>query len=540
MSVQDFTLKAEWGKPHSPERIVKPRKDHTVKLRIATCDTNMNVWYEDKTELRNDWDLLDFIRYARENWPRDRAGKRATTPILFVCHNPHRVLERVHATFRNDPQWQVRFTVNNVERFHLDGEVHEPKMRSIRDIRVSLFGFRDENRKTKYFHTICPLDYMDDFQEYGDPDWPEYIRLYHWAGSVRQWVRKNKLKMSATRGGLAAQLLKDKRFYSKPRRKVPKQTNEKARKALPGNYYAIRSKDTIGQMYRAVYNIDQQNAHHYAAETTLLPNANTLFARGRFASEIDAPYARENRPTFDNLLDEIGLYRCRIYVPKGLSGMLPPWALKHGLHYVYLYSNELLLAYELGIEIRHIAYAWTSREIDNGLHRYAQWSQRQVKENPEQKIWLKPTLLSAYGILGARPRHIEVAHYRSDKGEDHRYFLGPTPMNMKRMRTKKKIQPVIANVIQRGMIEAETRKLSIELARKLEHENHMVIAIHADGLLVHDEGQQLPLLPPPWRVKDRLSGFRAVDNVSYESDTISIMPGRKRTSTHRQKQKQTV
>lgn len=534
MGVEDFTFKAQLAPPKNAPRIVKPRKNHTVNMRIAICDAEMNVWYEDKTEMRAEWDLIEFVKFIRNNWPRDAAGKRRNTPIMFVCHNPHRVFDRVHEVFRNDPEWNVRFTVAQSESFHRDGEIRAPKIRSVKDIRISMFGFRDTKRQTKYFHTITPLDFMDDFREYGDPDWPEYIRLYKWAGSVRQWVRRHKLKMSPTRGGLSAQLLRDKKFYPDIRRKVPKQTNENARPAMPGNFYAMRE-ESIDKLYHAVFVIDQQNAHHYAAETVNLPNANDLFASGRFATQSDKPYAREKRFTYENLLSEIGLFRCRIYVPKGLTGMIPPWAQSPGLHNVYLYSNELDLAKSLGIEIRYISYAWTSREIDEGLRKYAQWAQRQVKEYPEHRQWLKPTLLSGYGILGARPRHIEIAHYRSDKGKSHTYFLGPTPVKMKRMKTKHKIQPVVANTVQRGMIEAETRRLSIELARRMELEGHTVIAIHADGLLVRDEGQQLPLLPPPWRVKDRLTGFQAIDDVSYRSDTVCILPGRKLTSTHRRK-----
>jgi len=284
----------------------------------------------------------------------------------------------------------------------------------------------------------------------------------------------------------------------------------------------------VGKLYAGVYIIDQQNAHHYAAETVPLPDANTLFARGRFASLSDEPFVREKKIGFENLISEMGLFRVRVYVPKGIYGLLPEWALNPGLQSVFLFSNELDLVRELGIEIRHISYAWTSRERDEGLARYAQWAQREVNENPQHRLWLKPTLLSAYGILGVRPRIMEMAYWQAKKGEPFRYLLGPTPITMKRNRTSKEIQPVIANTIQRGMIEAETRKLSIRMARQLEDEEHTVIAIHADAVLVRDDKQQLPLLPPPWRVKDRLSGFEAIDNVSFKSDTMNILPGRKK------------
>lgn len=474
-----------------------------------------------------DWDLVEFIQYLRYNWPRDREGRERTTPVMLVCHNSHKVFQRVHEAFKNDPEWNARFSINTSERFHLDGKIRESKIRTTQDIRISFFGFRDKNRKTQYFHPVSPYDFMEDFQIYGETQWPEYIRLYHWGGHLRQWMRKHKLRFSVTRGGLAAQLLRDKRFYPDARRKVPKATNENARRAMPGNFYAM-THDNVGKLYSSVYLIDQQNAHHYAAETVTLPCANALFARGRFGTISDKPFVRENRIGFDLLLSEHGLFRARVWVPRGLQGMLPPWAQISGLRDVYLFSNELQLAKELGVEIRYISHAWTSRYRDTGLTTYAQWAQNEVRENFEHKAWLKPTLLSAYGILGAKPRHMEMAYWQSEKGEPFRYLLGPTPVTMQKVRTTKQIQPIIANTIHRGMIEAETRKLSIQLARQLENEGQHVIAIHADGILVRDTGQQLPLLSPPWRVKDRLGHFKALDAVSYQSDTVCILPGRKR------------
>ncbi len=509
---------------------MKPRQNYKVDMPIAVCDSAGKVWYENKTDMGCDWDLVEYVRYMRDNWPRDREGSSRGTPVMLVCHNPHRIFQRLHEVFADDPEWNARFSVNTGEKFYVrDGATREPKVRTSQDIRISFFGFRDPNRKTKYFHPISPHDFMENFRTYGEDDWPEYIRLYHWGGNVRKWMRKHKLRYTSTRGGLAAQLLRDKRFYPHPRRKVPKHTNEKARAALPGNFYAMPEK-YMDNIIPAVYVLDQKNAHHWAAETVPLPNANTLFARGRFATLSDEPFMREKRMGFDNLLSEYGLFRCRVWMPKTVTNVIRPWTDQDGLTNIFLFSNELQMAKELGVEIRHISYAWTSRELDTGLAQYAEWAQREATENPDHRAWLKPTLLSAYGILGVRPRPMEMAYYRSLSGKPFRYLLGPTPIMMKRIRTAKDIQPPIANLIHRGMIEAETRKLSIELAVQLEAEGHTVIAIHSDSVLVKDEGQQLPLLPPPWRVKDRLSHFKALDRVSFHSDQVTILPGRKRNA----------
>lgn len=500
-------------------------------MPIVVCDSAMKVWYEKKPDMGADWDLIELILYLRDNWPRENADNRAhTTPVMLVCHNPHKVFQYVHSVLKDDPEWNARFSVNTGDKFYMsDGAAKEPKVRTARDIRIALFGFRTPDRKTKYFHPITPLDFMDDFKTFGDIDWPEYIRLYQWGGSVRKWMQKNKLRFSATRGGLASQLLRDKRFYPENRRKVPRETNEKARKALPGNFYAM-SERYIEQLTPAVYLIDQENAHHHAASTVLLPDANTLFARGRFLTESDKPFAREKRTTYTDLLNEHGLLRCRVYIPKNHSNIATPWSYTNGLADIYIYTNELDLIKEMGIEIRHISYAWTSRDVDAGLSKYSRWAQIQVEKAPLQKPWLKPTLLSVYGILGVRPRKMEMAYYRSEAGEDFTYILGATPITMKRIVTQKAIQSPIANVIHRGMVEAHTRKLSIQLARKLDGEGHTIVAIHADAVLVKDEGQQLPLLPPPWRVKDRLTQFKAMDRVSFHSDQVTIMPGRRRSN----------
>jgi len=517
------------GPPTKPARIVKPRKHIKLDMRIAVCDSTMKVWYEDKTDMRTEWDLVEFVRWVRDNWPTDREGRKRTTPIMFVCHNPHKLFQKLHKAFQHDPEWNAKFSVNTGGRFYVsDGATREPKVRTTQDIRISFFGFRSTtNRTTQYFHPITPFDFMDDFRDYGDTDWPEYIRLYQWGGSVRQWMRKHKLRFTPTRGGLASQLLKDKKFYPSTRRKVPKDTNEKAREALPGNFYVMAER-SIGRIYSGVYIIDQENAHHHAAETIELPNANTLFARGRFATQSDEAFVKDKSLGFENLINEYGLFRVHAHVPNTWGGMVPPWNYQTGLTDLFLFSNEIELAEELGIEIRHVSYAWTSRDLDDGLAKYAKWAQKEVAANPQNRTWLKPTLLSGYGILGVRPRQIEMAYWRSEAGKPHRYLLGPTPITMQRMRTKKEIQPGIANIIHRGMIEAETRKLSIRFARRLEDEGHTVIAIHADAVLVKDEGQQFPLFPPPWRVKDRLTHFEALDQVSFRSDTIDVLPGRNR------------
>jgi hypothetical protein len=277
--------------------------------------------------------------------------------------------------------------------------------------------------------------------------------------------------------------------------------------------------------------LDQENAHHYAAATLALPAANRLYARGRFATKCDSPYCGKRSPLFKHLLEQHGLFRVGCLIPRHLSGHLPPWAQptrEGSVHDIYLYSNEIPFAESLGIEIFYISHCWTADSTDKGLAKFADWSTVQVKNSGENKAWLKPTLLSAYGLLGVRPRKLKTGYYRNDKGTPQRYNLGATPITVKEVVTTKEIQSPIANVIQRGMIEAEVRKLSIEMARRLSKEGHTIVAIHADCVMVKDEGNQLPLLEKPWRLKETLTHFRIVDSVSYVCDQKSVLPGRRR------------
>lgn len=513
-----------------PLHVVKPRKPVTTKMPIVVCDLNLDAHYERDNRMVAGWNFLELCHYLKNAWPR-KPDSPKFTPIMLVCSSPHQVYLAAHDAFKGDPEWQARMTVVN-------DSVYKPEVKAgiqpagrvvpIADLRIGFFGWRDKFRTTRYFHPISPHDFLENFSEYGETDAPEWLRLYEWGGRIRKWMVKNKMRFSASRGGLSAQLLRDARFYPAERRKVPKLTNENAREAMPGNFYAVTS--VRNKIYPRVYVIDQQNAHHFAAKTVTLPNANQLYAKGRYRSLEDKPWVTPNSEHYDDVLKEHGLLRVRIWVPKGLLGSLPPWAQNPGLQDAWIYTNELPLLEELGVEIRHIAYTFTAPTTDRGLSKYAAWAEREAALLPKEKAWLKPTLLSAYGILGARPRVLESAYWRSVVGKPTKYFLGPHPITMRQIKGKRAVQTPIANTVHRGMIEAETRQLSIKLAREFEDAGNHVVSIHADAVIVHDEGQQIPLLTNPWRVKHELTRFRSIDSVSFESEAMTILPGRKRAN----------
>lgn len=517
--------KAQLGCPADPARIVKPRKPHTKRYPLMVVDHEGKAWFEGKDK---HWDVIELVTWLSKNWPRNSEGKQRTVPVIVVVENPQRLLVKLHKYFKDHPEWNFGLRLREGERFHTDGTVHPIKVLAAKDIGIAFFGFRSGDRHTRYFHPVTPHDFFDSFDQW-ESALPDSVRLYKFGGEVRKWCLKHKLRPSGSRGGLSAQLLRDKRFYSKPRRKVPKLTNEAARPSLPGNHYESTTRND--RVIKRVLAVDQTDAHHYAARTLELPAANSLYARGRFPTKSDKPYARAGRPIFNQLIGEAGLFRLGVYNSHHLQGFLPPWAEsfnKRGIRHIWLYSNELDFAKSLGIEIRYISYCFTSAEIDKGLGKYAEWATQEIQNNPDKKVWLKPTLLSAYGMLGVRPRKLKSGYYRSPKGEKTKLNLGATPIEIMQIETKHEVQSPIANVIHRGMIEAEVRKLSILMARRLANEGHNIVAIHADCVMVKDEGNQLPLLPEPWRVKETLTHFKIVDGVSYISDQRKVLPGRRR------------
>lgn len=517
--------------PPHPERIVKQRKPYRTQMSIVVSDEESGVaLYPDSERAASvQFTPVGLMRYLRDHWPRDSKQKRL--PVMWVCMNPHRVLLELHTHYEGDPQWNFRLTKTDGERFYIDGTVRKPKISLEGDTRIGFFGFTIGRSQNQYVYPLSPLDYMNSFREY-QPDYPMPARLYAWGRTVLQFCKRNGLKPSSSKGGLAAQLLTDGRFYPEPRRKVPVKTNEKARKALPGNYYRVTPRAT-DRVHARVIVIDQMNAHHYAAQTVKLPNANTLFAHGRFLREWDKPWVRRESWQYRRQIEQYGLFRVCALVPRHLKGpYLPDWAETHNpgmAQYLYLYSNEIPLAERLGIDIRGISYCFTSPETDTGLAQYASWAETQVENvrTPYDKQWLKGTLLSAYGMLGVRARKMETAYLQAKLGEQKRYMVGPVPITLYERSTKREIQHRIANCVQRGMIEAETRKLSIELAHKLEGEGHLVLNIHADAVVIADNKCQLPLLPPPWRVKDTLTHWTSPNGVSWYSDQKVLQPGRK-------------
>ena len=498
-----------------PPRTVKPRKPYTADLPILAVTT--------RRVLLESGELLDRAELAellREH------------PSAFIAvSNPQRLVAELDEELADDPLWQFRLSPVIRNRLARDGETVERR----EEVIVNFFGFRRSNgkRRNRYFYPLSPAVFCRKNVRELLPDEPNYLRaLVRWGQDVRAFCLDNDLRPSPTSGGVAAQLLRDPRFYPEPRRKVPTPTNERARPHLPGNCYELRADPE--RVYAAARYIDQQDAHHFAAATVDLPHSDDLRARGRFRNPESRPWIKPSSPAWSSVVSQYGLFFGRFEIPRTLANRryIPAELSRPGDRDLWVYSNELAEWIELGARPLWISAAWTSSKVDAGLRSYAETARRWIHDpaNAERKPWLKPTLLSTYGILAAKPRKMISAYRRSDGGDEECWRVGPREIDVKVRRSKRTIQSPIASVIQRGMIEAETRRISLALARDLE-ENHgrEVLAVYADAVIVRDNRRSdpgtFPLLPEPWRLKERLTHLQFLSPQAFTSLEIRRLPG---------------
>jgi hypothetical protein len=456
-------------------------------------------------------------------------------PFILVAHNVAQVIAWLDKKFDPYPRWQFRVTP-------IQREVWRPNNERCtlvtHDTIVNFFGFQRANghSENRYHLALDPLLLArKNVHELIPGDAPVPVKLAEWGAQVRAWCLLNGLQLKPTGGGLAAQLLRDRRFYPEDRRKVPKSTNAKARPALPGNYYRLRCDPWIS--HTATY-YDQSASHHSCARALQLPNANSLYAKGKFQTFAGITWnkrglppgvrywAAAGRPLFERAIKQHGLFLLGIRTPaKTRTGFPLPCQETPGFKLAYVWSNELDYLREGGTLIEGIMVAWTSPETDTGLARYAEWSLSQTRENPEALGWLKPTLLAAYGILAANPRPLEFGYKRAKSGEPKAYPVGGQLLKVLAKTTSGLQEASTVNVIHRGMIEAETRLRSIQLARDLTRQGFRVLAIYADSVFVENDHRNVPFPPDGWKIQEELTNLRFFNDVSFTSDQITKLPG---------------
>jgi hypothetical protein len=425
---------------------------------------------------------------------------------LFAIQNAVVWLSQLDAHFGGDPAWQWRVTASERDVVRPDGV----KIASRPSTLVHYFGFKHGN-----YHKL-----IDPVSMYGhrlSTIWPENTNdeltaLLEWAVTLRNFCEQNRLDVRPTVGGISAQFLTDKRFYPKARRKVPAAINERAREAMPGNHYHLVVAPSYQHEFTAYY-LDQHRAHHYHARTVPLPDSNHLYAHGDF---IDLERVAFNRP-----MDQFyGLYCLDLEWPRKYRRSY--WIT--GREKQFVFSNELPHLTDMGYKITGVRAAWGSFQRDTGVPKYARWATAQLDEYGDRP-WLKPLLLATYGVLATRPKVMETIFCQAKRGE--RITVIPGNLTGWRVRGSKKLDPSIANVLQRGMIEAATRSESVGFAQYLTDCHGLrILSIYADAVIVEDHPDKpLPELLEPWRCKQKLNHLQFINQQAFISGEMTKLPG---------------
>lgn len=393
---------------------------------------------------------------------------------------------------------------------------------------INYFGWQARDHNKGCYHraidpiTFCGHQIADLFPpDIPNDEWERVRRSLMWAVALRDFCAENNLEVRPTQGSIAAQFLTDPRFYPEARRKVPAKINERARDSLPGNHYFLNVMPDPFNNFSAYY-LDQHRSHHYHARTTPLPDSNHCYAFGRFTD-----LGKSNLKTDPRFC---GLYCLDLIAPKRRPAF--DWVgnglaerIGDSLESVFIYSNELQHLLDAGYGVDCIRAAWGSSRRDTGLPKYAEWAEDQLDRYSDAP-WIKPLLLSTYGVLATRPKNRESIFRLAKKGDPVRVKVGKRELNGVRVVSPRKLEPGVAHVIQRGMIEAATRSESIGLAQWLDYSGHTVLSIYADAVIVQaDDDKPLPELPDPWRCKRELNHLQFINQQAFTSDSMTKLPG---------------
>lgn len=395
---------------------------------------------------------------------------------------------------------------------------------------VNYFGWQGRDHNKGCYHraidpvTFCGSQIRELVTGRFDGDEGELTdvrRLLYWAMMLRDFCAENNLEMRPTQGSVAAQFLTDPRFYPEPRRKVPAKINDRARDNLPGNYYYLNVRPDPSNNFTAYY-LDQHRSHHYHARTVHLPDSNHCYAFGRFLDLGKSNLRVDKR--FN------GLYCLDLIPPK--KPMHFDWIgrgllerIGGNLDSVFVYSNELQHLRDAGYRVRRVRAAWGSSRRDAGLPKYAKFAESQLDRYGDAP-WIKPLLLSTYGVLATRPKNRESIFRLAKRGEPVTVKVGKRELNGVRVVSPRKLEPGVAHVLQRGMIEAATRSESIGFAQWLEWQGHRVLSIYADAVMVEaDDDNPLPELWEPWRCKRELNHLQFINHQAFQSDGMTKLPG---------------
>ena len=420
-------------------------------------------------------------------------------PCVIVATNPLSVLEAAERALGAEPGWRWACSDGSDVAGTPESGNRWAQSRSL--ISVQRFGFPQ-----RWWRVVSPAAF---FSGLSDRRWTA-TALQQWGEDLDGWCKSLDLPLPTTRGGLGARLLRDARWFPMPRRIVPAAVNEQGRDHLPGNFYA----QVAARAARAVY-YDQRSAHHFHAWHERLPDPDDLHAQGGHRDSDAAPgWCTPGSRTGKRILGAHGLLAVDLECPGVEPGdFAPPWFLT-GRQWIF--TNELEALERLGGRLVSIVAAWTSPDPWAGISSFAQWAMNAISEAPaSRRAWLKPSLLSAYGVLACRPRAATIhSHGRG--------ALVHLSNGMTGYQNPKPRQAPVAHTIALGMIQAATRRESLAMARQL---GPATMGIYSDAVIARAGSDPAPT--DLWKKKSELTNFAYLGDRAtwYESDQETKMPG---------------
>lgn len=430
--------------------------------------------------------------------------------ILVGSHLYTQVAE-LHAFYRDFPNWIVQIRGINKTIIRLDREI------TVGNFLPLFFGFRSGHKGGRLYHCM-------DLHHIAGKSVVTVHESMEYAKSILELCEDRGVKFSGTRGGLAAKFLKASPNWETKRHAAPEFVNSIARERLPGNHYGLGA-DKNRIISRATY-LDQVSSHHTVASQVGIPHPNHIRAQGHYQLAL-AGTARQwipERNSKEYVENHYGLFACWVYVAGGRvpDYLKPKWLQgSPGHRLVYLYHNEFEYLDNYDCHLVYIAAAWVSDKRDEAIPEYAKWA----LDARNRGIGRKQLLLSAYGVLAQRTDQKSTV-YSAWRGVGERHTL-PTAGDVKiteRERKPYQAEPSTVSVLSRGIIEAETRRRSLFFARELmEQYNARILSVYVDGLIVQCD--QLPLLPPEWRIESELTNLKFHHPTSFEAIEMRKTPG---------------
>lgn len=434
------------------------------------------------------------------------------------------------------PDWTLRFTTK--KRRVLGNKAMGNFFADYIRIRTRTNTRHNRKRTTKRFDII-------NLELFKSPVPKNAFEQLDMAIALLEMCDERGITFRSTRGSLGAAMLKASPHWNKGRRSALSFINQEARKYLPGNFYSTSHKirkDFIKGEDRAlnptmdhVYLIDQISSHHTVASQIKLPDPEDIRARGPWKQALKGdpqpwchPYSRVGQLIMSGKLP--GLYLARVMVthigPSMKHLQLPFAQKKTGRQLVWLWTPDFrIIEQTFQIQIELFICGMAGFKQDEALKEYGEWALEEIARDPSKATYKKSTLLAAYGMLA-----FDVI----DK-PIHRFYGGINkgfmPIELPRaglvkqtsVNYPKGIEPSIVNVINRGLIESETRARSLEYARELHMLGYHVPQIYADAILV--ETDSMPFVHKGWRILHSLEKVWIPRANAFMSNTICKLPG---------------